>query len=460
MTSIDQSKNMSKNMSKNNSKNNSKNISRVDCAICTEEVSSSRMVKCPFCDFDACASCVEKFLLGIDDDRPRCMDNDCKKVWSFEFLASQFPPSFHNKKYRERRADIRLQREKSLMPGTQHLVILEKQDIKRQAQVSDVMDEIDMLRSLININYEKIKDINETYNYIAKEKNNDKTFTRSCPVDECRGFLSTALKCGTCDTYACKHCHLPKARQNDDDHKCDPDLVATVSLLATDTKQCPSCSTPIFKIQGCDQMYCTQCHTAFSWLHGTIEKGVIHNPHFYEFQRQQNNGHAPRVRGDVRCGGLPDLYEVLYAVDGVIDITDAHRLVSHIDRVEIPRYPNNVGDVDNSNLRVEYLMNRIDEKQLRSKLKQQMKKQEKDSEFNMILTMFTTTMTDLFNNLVRDPNNITTQLRAMSELRVYTNTSLSRIGYRFGNVYPFIDDKWKYWSNSKKYIDNLAQQKK
>ena len=93
MASTQESKNMSKS-------------AKVDCMICADEVSQRKMVECPFCKFEACGSCVYRFLMGIDDDRPRCMSNSCKKVWSYEFLASQTQQSFHNKRYRDRRANL------------------------------------------------------------------------------------------------------------------------------------------------------------------------------------------------------------------------------------------------------------------------------------------------------------------------------------------------------------------
>ena len=50
-------------------------------------------------------------------------------------------------------------------------------------------------------------------------------------------------------------------------------------------------------------MWCVECHQAFSWKTGLVDTGVVHNPHFYEFQRN-NNGTVARAPGDVLCGGL------------------------------------------------------------------------------------------------------------------------------------------------------------
>ena len=66
------------------------------------------------------------------------------------------------------------------------------------------------------------------------------------------------------------------------------------------------CTAAIFKISGCDQMWCTQCHIAFSWKTGQKVTGVIHNPHFYQWQR--NNGGATQNPNAVHCGGIPGYY--------------------------------------------------------------------------------------------------------------------------------------------------------
>jgi hypothetical protein len=458
---------------------------KMDCIICMGE--GEVFIQCPFCEFKSCMKCVETFLMGIEEDKPRCMNNDCRKVWSYEFLSENFHKSFYNKKYRDRRAVILHEKEKALLPGTQHLVEEKNRLTLINKQRRELMDERNMFKTFLNVNKKLILDTKcvDTRNEIEREnmvfrmhhrliqpkinalafqraginmvngkevtEKVRKSFTRACPIEECRGFISTGLKCGICGIKTCKDCHL----QKEDDHKCDPDLVATVLLLANDTKPCPACATPIFKIHGCDQMYCTQCHTAFSWAKGTIERGVIHNPHYYAAQRAMNGGIAPRVAGDVRCGGVPSIHEVhrALALNNVLfaESSNVHMLIGHINLMITHHYPVLVGDADNSSLRVDYLMNLISEKQWVSKIKCKVKKQEKNTEFNMVLSMFTQTLSDIFCNIVdgREEHDVTNNIVAISTLRDYTNKSLKKIGIRYENVYPIITDDFKFQASNK-----------
>ena len=328
----------------------------------------------------------------------------------------------------------------------------------REQRIKPISDENKMLQELITRNTAQQRLLNHelyidtiigTSQDVKKEE-----FVRACPVETCRGFLSIALKCGICDVYACKHCLLPKNGRNDTEHQCNQDTVATVKLLASDTKSCPSCSTPIYKIHGCDQMYCTRCHTAFSWNKGTIELGVVHNPHYYEFQRSQNGGIAPRVAGDIRCGGLPSLNTFLsvtgYNDNNVLNIGSEHihRLVSHIINVEIPNLPNRV--IDNTYLRINYLRNKITDKQMLSKLKQDIKQKDKYEAIRMSLDMFVNTMSDLFGNIISDYKNADLYFNSIKELKDYTNNSLLKIGQRFENIAPYISEDFQYYRNRNK----------
>ena len=56
-------------------------------------------------------------------------------------------------------------------------------------------------------------------------------------------------------------------------------------------------------------MWCTACHIAFSWKSGMRVNGVVHNPHFYAFQRN-GGGEAVQNPGAQICGGLPTYYQI------------------------------------------------------------------------------------------------------------------------------------------------------
>lgn len=52
--------------------------------------------------------------------------------------------------------------------------------------------------------------------------------------------------------------------------------------------------------KNCDQMFCSQCHTAFSWRTGEIETGRIHNPHYFQYLRTLAGGNEIRREpGDI-----------------------------------------------------------------------------------------------------------------------------------------------------------------
>ena len=125
----------------------------------------------------------------------------------------------------------------------------------------------------------------------------------NCPVADCRGFANDAWKCTACETRICHECH----EVSQEGHVCDPNILENIKLLRQDTKPCPTCETPIHKINGCDQMWCVKCHTAFSWNTGRIERGMVHNPHFYAWQNDVARG--VRNVGDVACGGVPSRRE-------------------------------------------------------------------------------------------------------------------------------------------------------
>jgi hypothetical protein len=376
--------------------------------------------------------CVQRYLLETSND-PHCMG--CKRAWDREVVDEGCTKTFRNKQLKEHRETILMERERCLLPETQPLVerrlhakALEHQVAEISRQIRNLYRERDRLQDEV---YEA------RYNRILPPGEKKREFVRKCPVEDCRGFLSTAWKCGICENKICPECNEIKG----EDHECDPANVETVKLLKKDTKPCPKCGTLIFKISGCSQMWCPDCHTAFCWNTGRIETGIIHNPHYYEFQRQ--HGTRGRNHGDIPCGGMPTLNE-LRAVVRQSDITiyNIHRGITHIQEVELRwQYPE-VQAVDNTELRVQFMMKEIDETYMKQALQKREKAYAKMRDIRGILQMVSDTGGDLMRQIVVNPNEFSKSLDVLNRLRVYYNVTMQKVESRYGCVVPFLLGNW------------------
>ena len=246
------------------------------CSICCDHYNKStrNKVSCCYCDFQACRTCCETYILS--ETTAKCMNPECAMVWSRKFLRENFTNTFLTTKYKEHLENVLFEQEKALMPATQ--IIIEEKIAKK-----NIKNEINAIDNLIVDLYNQKRELQEKLSYgavLVDGQEEKAKFVRQCPANGCRGFLSTQWKCGICEQWSCPECHELKGQNRHCDHTCDPNNVASAKLLEKDSKPCPKCQAMIFKIMGCDQMWCTQCHTAFSWKTGKLEKN-IHNPHYY-----------------------------------------------------------------------------------------------------------------------------------------------------------------------------------
>ena len=313
----------------------------MECSVCTDSINKTtrKPVECLHCGYMACQSCVKRFLLE-NTVVPKCMS--CKAEWNMEFIRSKLPRSFMDKEYREHQKGALLVEAEANLGDLQ-------EGVRRQIR----MEELENLRKELKIEKRRIEqNIQEVQNEMWRLQNGGATqaydrprheFFMACPSSECRGRLSTSYKCGLCAHYFCPDCHGDKGLERENEgHTCKEDDVKTVEMLRKNTRPCPKCHMGIFKTEGCDQMWCTQCHTCFSWRSGNILNGQIHNPHFYEWQRQQNGGVAPRVQGDIPCGGIPTLWNLerklrvlrLSPIGHPTEyLMSIHRLITHLEGV-------------------------------------------------------------------------------------------------------------------------------
>ena len=310
------------------------------CSICCCEFNRTtrKAITCPIatCRQICCQSCLRRHILSGADEAP-CIF--CKNNLDHGFISENTPRSFFGKEWLEHCANVMISRQKGLLPATQIEVERVKEEKKLteeyvdvtqqlrtrertfyiqiektkiaplQRQISDLQKQVQDLRRLQAAeNNEDIWRLRQHQIYIAAKLRNPPTkvvkkFIQACPVERCRGFLSTAWKCGICNSFICPDCHVVKQDRQDSDHICDNEIKATIAMIKNETKPCPNCAQAIFKIDGCDQMWCTQCHTAFSWRTGQKVSGRVHNPHFIQFERE--GGRLTRTPGDIPCGGPP-----------------------------------------------------------------------------------------------------------------------------------------------------------
>jgi len=287
-----------------------------ECQICCEKYNKSNHmpVKCTSCEFEACRQCHSTFILDAANAIPNCMN--CHRELQREFMVENFTQKFVTQDWKKHREQIILQRERALLPTRQPVaeMIRRKDALKREGD--DLLKQINELRArqyqcqreIGNIEYRvrmgPAADANPNPRLGGASAPHAAAFIRPCPntASNCRGFLSTQWKCNLCNIWACKDCHEIKGTTQDAPHECNPDNLASAKLIDTETRPCPKCGARVFKISGCNQMFCTACNDcAFDWVTGRIET-IIHNPHYFEFQRQRNGGQAPRVLGDILCG--------------------------------------------------------------------------------------------------------------------------------------------------------------
>lgn len=340
----------------------------MSCIICTGKL--TKPVTCAKCNGCSCKVCFQAYLLN-STLTPSCMH--CREPLSDDFLIDNTSTSWNTSKYKQYKEQLLYDIERARLPETQPFAeayvnaktimepvakeITELQVVystnKRlvraidelrwerwndfiflEAQVPDyktktphelakIRSDSSRLRSKAKLRLTELHAVERIYLPIVLTfgKSVDqvaptrvkRVLVKACPKEGCSAFLNEEFTCGLCASEVCKKCHeiLPLTNSIEE-HMCNEDTVASIKAVQAEARPCPSCTTLISKIDGCDQMWCTQCKTSFSWRTGLVETGVTHNPHYYEWMRR--NGGLPRAPGDIPGGGcnaFPMVHELL-----------------------------------------------------------------------------------------------------------------------------------------------------
>ena len=453
----------------------------MDCQICCEKFTKTtrKEIKCPSpdCEGSWCLKCFKRYLTEDGDIIPKCMF--CSKQLSYNFVRENVPNTWANKDYMDIRTNHLLAREKSLLPESQHDV---KKELNRRKcdKKCMVLDEqiVELQRQISALNDKKHiiwQEYYDRFRIIRREKNVVVT-RRRCPVENCEGFLENNWKCGICEVKCCSDCGEVK----EDNHVCNEETKATFQLLKTDTRPCPDCGILIHKWEGCNQMYCTQCHCMFDYRTGRLEKGFFHNPHYFDaidngiIVRNGQNGNA-----EGQCG-LPPTFtfirklrylrnEFPFAKDDLSKTRELLRLINHITEVTFYRkFRDEDIDSECEIMRRDFLLKDISEEDWIKRLRVLEKRRERNSEIRDILNMFAQTSTDILVNIGHSLENIPdgyethspvyniningelvhvidvikNQLEQQDKIRHFCNIKWEKMERLFNNKMPYIDETY------------------
>ena len=434
----------------------------MDCSVCCESINKrNKNVQCIHCNYESCTSCSKRYILSIVNDA-KCMN--CGKEWNREFLVDNFSYSFINGTYKKHRENIIYDRQLSMMEDTQK--VIEKRKIIENVnnELIDLKDKLIEIKSKIRQTEHKKWSI--VHNRV-KENKEIVRFYGHCPETGCKGFINSSFKCGICEVKVCKSCKEKLIIDTKSEskeiqykpHMCNQATLDTLAQLKKDSKPCPKCKVLIYRISGCRQFFCTQCHTCYDW--NTLEiitRGVFHNPHYTEWQRR--NGESSGCRNFDH-----EDYISPYEIQNILKkftrkesdkIINFLRFLNHINGVELYAYRNNnYNNHDHANyleLRIDFLKGKIQEPEFKKKLQWKEKRIQKKQDIYLILDMFATTGKSIILTLIRinptmrplnkniKQEKLNETMKQIDELIEYTNENLNKISLRYKNKTPFIEE--------------------
>jgi len=365
----------------------------MDCQICATELNASTRARVPCfaCPLIVCKTCVREYL-RTSTTLPKCMG--CGAAFQLSYLVVHLNRSWVKDGLSPVLKETLVAAELAKMPATLPFAEAEmerrrltKLNTDYQSRINKLQAQMARYQNAIFANRYRMRGeavpprflndlVRDDNGGAAVREDTKKKFIMACPNGGCKGFLSTAYKCALCEKFTCPDCLVVLGEA----HACVESDKLSAELIKKETRPCPTCGERIFKVNGCDQMFCTavndgaRCATVFDWKTGAVQiGGTVHNPHFYELGRA--NGDLARNVGDMPCGGLPDIRRLI----GLLERLDAHhtRHRVFVTYQRLAEHATHVLDVlrarlrvvgDTRQLRVQYLLKDITLDELRDRV--------------------------------------------------------------------------------------------
>ena len=282
----------------------SKKITLIECVICADTV--FKLITCNFCNNTCCEECFQRYLLDSDIN-PKCMH--CSMFLLFEFIVKNTSDEWYSTIYRKYRQNVLFQEEKKVI----HTAVDEKEiyttakyyyarepkmvTTKDMWGIEDTyLEELDLTtlnanrcvedygKGWVGFDFETNLFTDTRIDTRTKKVNGYDSNVFPCPLMQCLGFVIDSI-CNICNKDVCNECREQKFRH----HTCNSDTIKSIQTLIKGSKGCPKCHIPISKIEGCDQMFCVECKTTFSWNTGRVvnDNEFRHNPHYLDWMEER-----------------------------------------------------------------------------------------------------------------------------------------------------------------------------
>jgi hypothetical protein len=452
------------------------------CEVCLSPFTAvlRKPIPCPSCQKEVCKQCLKQYILSTTDD-PNCPH--CKHGYDRMFLQTNLSKLYMNTTYATHRAQILWRREESFLPTTQ----IKAERVRRGLNYwEEVIKPIEAYRTTL---YKQVQDLQTQIQQVVgeiqwhyqdrqrlltgeptraeaglagrpgaeEEAKQRRTFTRKCTFEGCHGWLSSAWKCGLCDNYTCNDCYVIKGKDHDADHTCNKDDLETAKLIRASSKPCPKCGEAIEKSEGCDMMFCTTCHTPFSWKTlQIITRGSVHNPHYFEWRNRVGAGAAGGAHAaePLPCGGMPTdnfiFKKAGQPANYILSVTTReaigrrYRVTSHIENVVAPDYTNHTEVQNTEQYRIKYLLNQMTKEQIESILQRQETTRERHKAIRDVLDTYLVAAAEQFRIVAENTTEevALATITNLDQLRDFINETLRNVHKYYGCTVPVIMNNW------------------
>ena len=326
-------------------------MSQKECIALCDRTSA---IECPICAAPACIECTMAYTMTLPDaKKPCCME--CRGEFSKEFTDSKFPTSWITKGLRNKAQNVLLTNalrdqvnlEKVQDATASVLAGIAKQEAfwateeeklgvkisdrlkkskeiirNKEAEVEEVIaqewrlrvqrtrlrEEIEQARwngdRKISTSKAAITRALIEAQFSTRSNDLDKAVVSAemicmCPLPDCRGMVYSSAngtngECRLCKTCVCERCHIAVVATEESPHACDKGDLASVKYIENNSTQCPGCRRPVQRSEGCSQMWCVCCKTAFDYSSGKRIENLrnFHNPEYVKYRQEQQDNNV------------------------------------------------------------------------------------------------------------------------------------------------------------------------